>query len=48
MNEMTVHPEPSDEERGAILAALRPPAADLPAPYRSGWRLAALAEVADP
>jgi hypothetical protein len=42
--EVEIFPEPSDEERAAILEALaRAEAA--PAAYRSPWRAAALAEL---
>jgi len=43
--EAEIVPEPSDCEREAVLTALAEPDAllELPAPYRSPWRLAGLA-----
>jgi hypothetical protein len=38
--DVEILPEPTDDERRAILAALR--AADERSPYTSAWRLAAL------
>lgn len=45
--EIEAVPEPSDDERAALLEALRPAAGSAPAAYSSEWRRAALREAAD-
>jgi hypothetical protein len=44
--EAEITPEPSEEERKAILAAIEG-GSELPRPYRSAWRAAALDDLRD-
>ena len=45
--ELEITPEPDDADREAIVAVLAEPA-ELPAPYLSAWRRAAIAEAVEP
>jgi hypothetical protein len=45
--EIEAVPEPSDDERAALLEALRPADGGEPAAYASEWRRAALREAAE-